>query len=53
VRSHVRRGLEEGITAADLLHAIAIAVPTAGFPSTAAAHRWAQDVIDGDERVAG
>lgn len=37
VRSHVRRGLREGIAAEDLLHAIAIAVPTAGFPATAAA----------------
>lgn len=51
VRSHVRRGLAEGISAADLLHAIAIAVPTAGFPATAAAHRWAQDVIDSPENI--
>jgi alkylhydroperoxidase/carboxymuconolactone decarboxylase family protein YurZ len=46
VRSHVRRGLGEGITAADLVHAITIAIPTAGFPATAAAYRWARDVID-------
>ena len=46
VRSHVRRGLSEGITAADLRHAIAIAIPTAGFPATAAAYRWARDVLD-------
>jgi alkylhydroperoxidase/carboxymuconolactone decarboxylase family protein YurZ len=46
VRSHVRRGLNEGIAAADLLHAIAIAIPTAGFPATAAAYQWAREVLD-------
>lgn len=46
VRSHVRRGLNEGISAADLLHAIAIAIPTAGFPATAAAYEWAREVLD-------
>jgi len=46
VRSHVRRGLQEGIAAEDLLHAIAIAVPTAGFPATAAAYQWAREVLD-------
>ena len=46
VRSHVRRGLSEGIAAADLLHAITIAIPTAGFPATAAAYQWAREVLD-------
>ncbi|HEV8488707.1 MAG TPA: carboxymuconolactone decarboxylase family protein [Candidatus Limnocylindrales bacterium] len=45
VRSHVRRGLNEGIEAADLLHAITIAIPTAGFPATAAAYQWAREVL--------
>ncbi|MDA8203595.1 MAG: carboxymuconolactone decarboxylase family protein [Chloroflexi bacterium] len=45
VRSHVRRGLEEGIATADLLHAIFLAVPTAGFPATVAAYGWAREVI--------
>lgn len=49
VRSHVRRGLAEGITPEDLLHAIAIAIPTAGFPATAAAYRWARQVLDPPE----
>lgn len=48
VRSHVRRGLAEGISAAELLHAVTIAIPTAGFPATAAAYRWAQTVIDAE-----
>jgi alkylhydroperoxidase/carboxymuconolactone decarboxylase family protein YurZ len=46
VRSHVRRGLNEGIAAADLLHAITLAIPTAGFPATAAAYQWAREVMD-------
>jgi len=46
VRSHVRRGLGEGIAASDLLHAIAIAIPTAGYPASAAAYRWAREVLD-------
>ncbi len=46
VRSHVRRGLAEGLTREELLHAIVAAVPTAGFPATAAAYRWASDVLE-------
>ena len=46
VRSHVRRGLAEGLTREELQHAITVAVPTAGFPATAAAYRWATSVLD-------
>jgi len=46
VRSHVRRGLAEGIAPDALLHAIALAIPTAGFPSTAAAFQWANEVLE-------
>ena len=51
VRSHVRRGLQEGISPADLTHAVLLAVPTAGFPATTAAYQWAHEVLDagGDE----
>jgi alkylhydroperoxidase/carboxymuconolactone decarboxylase family protein YurZ len=48
VRSHVRRGLDEGLSREELLHAITIAVPTAGFPATAAAYGWALEVLDSD-----
>lgn len=48
VRSHVRRGLAEGITASDLAHAIVLAVPTAGFPATVAAYQWASELIGAD-----
>ncbi len=53
VRSHVRRGLAEGISAVELLHAITIAIPTAGFPATAAAYQWARSVIDAKEGPSG
>ncbi len=46
VRSHVRRALDDGLTRADVEHAIALAVPTAGFPATAAAFQWAREVLD-------
>lgn len=52
VRSHVRRGLSEGIAAVDLLHAIAVAVPTAGFPATAAAYQWARELLDAESGAA-
>jgi alkylhydroperoxidase/carboxymuconolactone decarboxylase family protein YurZ len=46
VRSHVRRGLSDGIRGDELLHAILLAVPTAGFPATVAAYQWATEVLD-------
>jgi alkylhydroperoxidase/carboxymuconolactone decarboxylase family protein YurZ len=53
VRSHVRRGLAEGLSREELLHAITIAIPTAGFPATAAAYRWATSVLDAWAREQG
>jgi 4-carboxymuconolactone decarboxylase len=46
VRSHVRRGLAGGLTREELLHAIIVAIPTIGFPATAAAYGWATSVLD-------
>jgi alkylhydroperoxidase/carboxymuconolactone decarboxylase family protein YurZ len=53
VRSHVRRGLADGLTREEISHAIVIAVPTAGFPATAAAFRWAGEVFDAWGREEG
>jgi alkylhydroperoxidase/carboxymuconolactone decarboxylase family protein YurZ len=53
VRSHVRRGLDEGLTRDELLHAITVAIPTAGFPASAAAYRWATVVLDAVARERG
>ena len=53
VRSHVRRGLAEGLTRDELLHAVTVAIPTTGFPATAAAYRWATSVLDAWTREQG
>ncbi|MDP2920511.1 MAG: carboxymuconolactone decarboxylase family protein [Dehalococcoidia bacterium] len=45
VRSHVRRGLAEGITADEMRHAVLLAFTTAGFPTMMAALKWAEEVI--------
>lgn len=46
VRSHARRGLDEGLTADDLRHAVLLAFTTAGFPAMIAAMKWVNEVID-------
>jgi 4-carboxymuconolactone decarboxylase len=46
VRSHARRALEEGITAAELRHAVILAFTTAGFPAMIAAMKWVEEVIE-------
>jgi len=51
VRSHVRRGLADGLSREDLLHAIVLAVPTAGFPTSVAAYGWALEVLDAEENA--
>jgi len=45
VRSHVRRALAEGITPDEIRHAVLLAFTTAGFPTMAAAQKWAEEVI--------
>ncbi len=46
VRSHVRKALSEGMTSAEIEHAILLGLTTAGFPSMIAALKWAREVID-------
>jgi 4-carboxymuconolactone decarboxylase len=53
VRSHVRRALGEGISAPDVMGAILLATPTAGFPATVAAYQWALEVLDAAEGTSG
>ncbi len=45
VGSHARRALEEGISAAELRHAVLLALTTAGFPCMIAALKWIDKVI--------
>jgi alkylhydroperoxidase/carboxymuconolactone decarboxylase family protein YurZ len=46
VHSHVRRGLEEGLTADDLRHVAVLAFPTLGFSTSVAALTWIEDLLD-------
>jgi len=46
VRSNVRKALSEGITCAEVEHAIILAMNAAGFPATIASLKWAHEVFD-------
>ena len=45
VHAHARRALEAGVTSAEIRHAVALAPPTVGFPTTVAAHTWVEEVL--------
>ncbi|GAB4373382.1 MAG: carboxymuconolactone decarboxylase family protein [Calditrichia bacterium] len=45
VHSHVRRALEAGAQESEIYHALILLTSTIGFPRTAAAISWADDVI--------
>jgi len=44
--SHVRRGLEEGLTTDQLQHVAALSIPTLGFPQAMAARSWISDLTE-------
>jgi len=44
VHSHVRRGLDEGLTADELEHVSTLAITTLGFPQAIAARTWVRDL---------
>ncbi|WP_276273695.1 carboxymuconolactone decarboxylase family protein [Haloarcula litorea] len=46
VHSHVRRGLDEGLSAEELQHVATLAIPTVGFPKAMAARSWVSDLTD-------
>jgi len=46
VHSHVRRGLEDGLTPDELRHIAYLAIPTLGFSSGIAALSWIEDLLD-------
>jgi 4-carboxymuconolactone decarboxylase len=45
VRSHVRKALAEGISSAEIEHAILLSFTTVGFPAMIAALKWAREVL--------
>jgi 4-carboxymuconolactone decarboxylase len=50
VRSHVRKLLGIGVSKAEILHAIVLAITTVGFPTTNAALGWAEEVLGEETR---
>jgi len=46
VHSHVRRGVDEGVSPETLKHAAILAAPTIGFPKAMAALTWIGDITD-------
>ncbi len=45
VHSHARRAIESGASKDEIYHAIAMLINTVGFPTTAAAFSWVNDII--------
>jgi 4-carboxymuconolactone decarboxylase len=43
--AQVRKGLESGLGAEDLRHAVLLALTTAGFPTMMAARSWVEDLL--------
>lgn len=43
--SHARQALAEGLTPDEIRHVALLAVPTLGFPASAAALSWLEDVL--------
>ena len=50
VHSHVRRGLDEGLSAEELLHVSLLAIPSVGLAKAVAAMTWIEDILKGDDR---
>lgn len=51
VHSHVRRGLDEGLSADELLHVSLLAIPSLGLAKGVAAMTWIEDILKrGDDR---
>src|SRR5215212_2758004 len=48
VRSHVRKLLGIGVSEAEILHTIVLALTSIGFPATNAALSWAEEVLSGE-----
>lgn len=45
VRSNVRRAIEAGASKDEVLHVVALAVATRGFPAAVAAYSWVEEVL--------
>ncbi|WP_210530400.1 carboxymuconolactone decarboxylase family protein [Rubellimicrobium arenae] len=46
VHSHTRRGLADGLSAAELRHVALLAIPTLGLPQAVKGLTWIEDITD-------
>lgn len=53
VHSHVRRGLNEGISAEEMVHVALLAITTVGWPSAMARLSWMEDILKEGARPSG
>jgi alkylhydroperoxidase/carboxymuconolactone decarboxylase family protein YurZ len=49
VHSHVRRGLDEGLSVDELLHVSLLAISSLGIAKAVAAMTWIEDILKGDK----
>lgn len=49
LHSHARKAIETGATNEEMQHAVILALPTIGLPSTMAALTWLEDIIKSDK----
>ena len=50
VHSHVRRGMAEGLTPAEIEHVALLAIPTLGLPGAVRTMTWIDDIAKGRPR---
>jgi AhpD family alkylhydroperoxidase len=50
VHSHVRKALHAGASQKEIKHAVCLAIPTLGLPTTVAAFTWVSDILDSKSR---
>lgn len=50
VHSHTRKALKAGLTNEEIRHAVMLAMPTLGLPSTMAGMSWVDDILDAAEK---
>ena len=50
VHSHTRKALKSGVKPEEIRHAVMLAMPTIGLPSTMAAMSWVDDIIESSEK---
>jgi 4-carboxymuconolactone decarboxylase len=53
VHSHTRRALQAGATPGEIRHTILLLVSTIGYPTTAAALSWVNDILKGRKSKRG